>query len=125
MQAPGGYALPPWSTQALADGEELPVPGRPVVTHVAGRTEGSSLLELREHGVVFVGDLLCTVSPITGRRADPQLQTRGSNRNSEVAMESLDRLEGMTARVLLPGHGGPWRDGAAAAVAGARRIGCR
>ena len=113
------------ATEPIADGAELPVPGRPVVTHVPGHTEGSCVLEFRDHGVAFVGDLLCTVSPISGRAAPPQLQTRGSNRDSDRALASLDRVEGVTARLVLPGHGGPWRDGVAAAVASARRIGCR
>jgi glyoxylase-like metal-dependent hydrolase (beta-lactamase superfamily II) len=113
------------SSVAIEDGQVLDVPGRPVVTHAPGHTDGSCVLELRDHGVVFVGDLLCTVSPVTGRRAEPQLQTRGSNRSSDTAMASLDRLSGIRARVVLPGHGSPWRDGVEAAAASARRIGCR
>jgi glyoxylase-like metal-dependent hydrolase (beta-lactamase superfamily II) len=109
----------------LADGEVAAVPGRPVVTHVPGHTRGSCLLEFRDHGVVCVGDLLCTVSPVTGRPACPQLQTRGSNRDSAGALASLERLEGVQAPVVLPGHGGPWHGGVASAVASARRIGCR
>jgi hypothetical protein len=62
---------------------------------------------------------------VTWGPADPQLQTRGSNKNSDVAMQSLDRLGGITSRVVLPGHGGPWRDGVEAATTSARRIGCR
>ena len=113
------------SSTPLVDGQVAHLPGRPKVTHVPGHTDGSCVLEFREHGVVFAGDLLCTVSPVTWRRDDPQLQTRGSNRNSDRAMDSLARLEGVEARVLLPGHGDPWRDGVEAAVASARRIGCR
>jgi glyoxylase-like metal-dependent hydrolase (beta-lactamase superfamily II) len=113
------------ATVPLEDGQVAEAPGLPLVTHVPGHTDGSCLLEFREHGVVFVGDLLCTVSPVHGRPAEPQLQTRGSNKDSNRAFASLDRLEGVGASVVLPGHGGPWRDGVAAAVASARRIGCR
>ena len=109
----------------LVDGAVADVPGQPLVTHVPGHTDGSCVLEFREHGVVFLGDLLCTVSPVTWRPADPQLQTRGSNKSSDLAMKSLDRLAGVAATTLLPGHGVPWRDGVEAAVASARRIGCR
>ena len=109
----------------LVDGAVADVPGQPVVTHAPGHTDGSCVLEFREHGVVFVGDLLCTLSFFSGRPADPQLQTRASNRNSAQAMASLDRLNGVAARTVLPGHGGPWRDGVEAAAASARRIGCR
>jgi glyoxylase-like metal-dependent hydrolase (beta-lactamase superfamily II) len=113
------------ATTALVHGETSPAPGAPMVTHVPGHTDGSCLLEFRDHGVVFVGDLLCTVDPATGRRADPQLQTRGSNRDSSEALTSLDRLAGIEAATVLPGHGGPWRGGVEAAVESARRIGCR
>ena len=113
------------ATKPLADGATLDVPGQPRVTHTPGHTDGSCVLEFAEHGVAFVGDLLCTVSPVVGAAAPPQLQTRGSNRDSEQALASLDRLAGVQARVLLPGHGGPWRDGVEAAVQHARRIGCR
>lgn len=109
----------------LADGAVADVPGQPLVTHAPGHTDGSCVLEFREHGVVFVGDLLCTLSFFSGRPADPQLQTRASNRNSAQAMASLDRLHDVSARTVLPGHGAPWRDGVEAAAASARRIGCR
>jgi glyoxylase-like metal-dependent hydrolase (beta-lactamase superfamily II) len=109
----------------LVDGDAADVPGQPSVTHAPGHTDGSCVLEFREHGVVFVGDLLCTLSFFTGRSADPQLQTRASNRSSDQAMQSLDRLGGIAARTVLPGHGVPWHDGVEAAAASARRIGCR
>lgn len=112
-------------SRPIEDGATLPVPGTPLATHVPGHTDGSCLLEFPEHGVVFAGDLLCTVSPVSGRAAAAQLQTRGSNRDSDTALRSLDRLEAVQADLVLPGHGGPWRDGVAAAVASARRIGCR
>ena len=109
----------------LADGAVADVPGQPLVTHAPGHTDGSCVLEFREHGVVFVGDLLCTLNFFSGRPAHPQLQTRASNRNSAQAMASLDRLHDVSARTVRPGHGAPWRDGVEAAAASARRIGCR
>jgi glyoxylase-like metal-dependent hydrolase (beta-lactamase superfamily II) len=75
--------------------------------------------------VTFVGDLLCTVEPKLGRRDDPQLQSRGSNRDSNRAMQSLDKLAGIASRLVLPGHGTPWTQGIEAAVTTARWIGCR
>ena len=109
----------------LLDCAVAAVPGQPIVTHAPGHTDGSCVLEFRDHGVVFIGDLLCTMSFFSGRTSDPQLQTRASNRNSAQAMESLDRLHGITARTVLPGHGTPWLDGVESAAASARRIGCR
>jgi glyoxylase-like metal-dependent hydrolase (beta-lactamase superfamily II) len=115
--------MPP--TYALHDAQVVDVPGQPAVTHTPGHTDGSCVLEFRNHGVVFVGDLLCTVDPFSGRHAEPQLQSRASNRSSEQAMQSLPRLSGIDAQLVLPGHGSPWRDGIEAAVTSARRIGCR
>ena len=122
-----GAVRPPEMPASLpiAEGQVLDVPGAPHVRHTPGHTDGSCVLEFREHGVVFVGDLLCTVSPVSGRPARPQLQTRASNRDSDTALESLDRLAGINARIVLPGHGGPWHDGVEAAADSARRIGCR
>ncbi len=109
---------------AITDGSALDAPGHPLVIHAPGHTDGSCVFEFPEHAVVFVGDLLCTVSPFTGRHADPQLQTRGSNKSSDQAMTSLRRLQNVQARAVLPGHGNPWSDGVEAAIASAMRIGC-
>ena len=49
----------------------------------------------------------------------------GPDFDKGVAFASLERLEGIDARPVLPGHGGPWRDGVQAAADSARRIGCR
>ena len=114
--------MPP--SEPLVDGAVVDVPGAPCVTHVPGHTDGSCVLEFREHNVVFVGDALCTASPKTGVSAPPQLQSRASNKDSEQALRSLDRMAGISSRLVLPGHGGPSRDGVEAAVDSARRIGC-
>jgi glyoxylase-like metal-dependent hydrolase (beta-lactamase superfamily II) len=109
----------------LEDGRTLGVPGEPRVVHVPGHTDGSCALEFPDHGVAFLGDALCTASPVTGRRVSPQVQTRASNTDSEQAMSSLANLRGLTSRVLLPGHGEPWRDGAEEAIRSAQAVGCR
>lgn len=110
---------------AIADGDNLEVPGTPRVLHTPGHTAGSCVFEFPDHGVATVGDALCTVSPFSGRTVDPELQTRGSNRDCDRALASLDRLLELEVPVLLPGHGKPWHDGAETAVASAKRVGCR
>jgi glyoxylase-like metal-dependent hydrolase (beta-lactamase superfamily II) len=113
------------ATAPLVAGPNPQIPGCPVVTHTPGHTDGSCVIEFKSHGVVFVGDALCTASPLTGLRVPPQLQTRAPNRNSSQALASVERLAGVEAPVVLPGHGQPWREGVAAAAASARKIGCR
>jgi glyoxylase-like metal-dependent hydrolase (beta-lactamase superfamily II) len=109
---------------SLSDGAVVAVPGRPRVLHAPGHTDGSVVFEFAEQGVVFVGDLLCTLSMAFGRGASPRLQSRGSNRDSDEAMKSLDRLDSVRTRVVLPGHGRPWKNGVEAAANSARRVGC-
>jgi len=119
------HPLPMPDAAPVTDGSVLEVPGQPRVTHTPGHTDGSCVFEFAGHGVVFVGDLLCTVGPFSGRRADPQLQLRASNKSSDQAMASLGRLAEIQSRVVLPGHGTPWKEGVHAAITSARRIGCR
>jgi len=119
------HPLPMPDATPVADGCVLEVPGQPRVTHTPGHTDGSCVFDFTGHGVVFVGDLLCTVGPFTGLRADPQLQLRASNKSSDQAMASLGRLTEIQSRIVLPGHGTPWKDGVHAAITSARRIGCR
>jgi glyoxylase-like metal-dependent hydrolase (beta-lactamase superfamily II) len=47
----------------------------------------------------------------------------GLNEDTAEALRSLDTLTGMTADVILPGHGDPYRDGVPAAVAAAKAAG--
>ncbi len=115
--------FPPF--EPIADGETMDVPGNPTVTHVPGHTDGSCVLEFHEHGVALVGDLICTVSPVSGRRNGPQILTRVSNKNSAKALSSLDLVEGIKAKIILPGHGDPYLDGIESAIASAKAVGCR
>jgi hypothetical protein len=45
------------------------------------------------------------------------------NVSTDQCFDSLDAIEQVPAQVLLPGHGDPWRQGSAAAVESARRLG--
>jgi glyoxylase-like metal-dependent hydrolase (beta-lactamase superfamily II) len=101
------------------DGEVLDVPGRPRARHLPGHTRGNCALHLPDANVVFSGDALVTFDPYRRRRG-PRLLLKGVNEDNDQARASLDQLAGLNAGVLLPGHGEPWRDGVAAAVAEAR-----
>jgi hypothetical protein len=43
--------------------------------------------------------------------------------SAQQQLESLSALEPIDAALLLPGHGNPWTEGPAAAVARAREVG--
>jgi glyoxylase-like metal-dependent hydrolase (beta-lactamase superfamily II) len=43
--------------------------------------------------------------------------------STDRCLQSLARIEGIQAELLLPGHGEPWTEGTAAAVARAREAG--
>jgi glyoxylase-like metal-dependent hydrolase (beta-lactamase superfamily II) len=101
------------------DGDVLEVPGRPRVRHLPGHTRGNCALYLPDASVVFSGDALVTFDPYRRRRG-PRLLIKGVNEDNDQARASLDQLAELNAQILLPGHGEPWRDGVAAAVAEAR-----
>jgi glyoxylase-like metal-dependent hydrolase (beta-lactamase superfamily II) len=106
-------------TSALADGETVDVPGRPEVIHAPGHTPGHVAFLFAANRALFVGDMLCTWNPLTGDRG-PQLMPRAFNTSTPQARESLARVEGLEADLVLPGHGDPWTEGPATAVARAR-----
>lgn len=105
----------------FADGEVLDVPGHPRVIHTPGHTAGHSVFQLAD-GSLVVGDLFCTLNPLTGSRG-PQLLPRALNRSSAGMLESLGRLEQLDVPTIWFGHGEPWHDGIASAVAHARATG--
>jgi glyoxylase-like metal-dependent hydrolase (beta-lactamase superfamily II) len=66
---------------------------------------------------LFVGDALATYSVTTGRRG-PQIAPFTAD--PARALASLDRIEGVPAAWVLPGHGDAWDRGADAAVRAVR-----
>jgi glyoxylase-like metal-dependent hydrolase (beta-lactamase superfamily II) len=105
----------------FSDGEQLDVPGRPRVIHTPGHTEGHSVFQL-EDGSLVVGDLLCSLNPLTGARG-PQILPRALNRSSARMLDALGRLENLDADTVWFGHGEPWHHGIASAVGRARATG--
>lgn len=103
----------------FGDGATLDVPGAPQVIHVPGHTPGSAALHFPAHDALFVGDALNTYSVVTGWHG-PQLSPFNSDRAQ--ALDSLHRLEDVSATFVLPGHGAAWRQGTRDAVKEARRI---
>ena len=110
----GGLRVPPLTeVQTFGDGATLDLPGSPRVIHTPGHTPGSAAIHVPSVDAVFVGDLMTTRNVLTGavgpRPAPFTLDPAG-------ARASLDRLEGLDARWVLPGHGEVWDGGVAEAV---------
>jgi glyoxylase-like metal-dependent hydrolase (beta-lactamase superfamily II) len=107
---------------SIADGQVLDVPGAPRVIHTPGHTPGHCALHFERQGALVVGDLLCTWHPLLGRLG-PQVMPASFNVSSAQCLESLSKIEGLSAAVVLPGHGEPWTEGPATAAARARETG--
>lgn len=115
----GAKPTPVESPEIFSDGDRLDVPGRPRVVHTPGHTRGHCALVFEEEGLLFVGDALCTMNPIT-KDERPQVMPKGLNEDHEQCFRSLDALAELEADVLLPGHGEPWHGRPAKAVERAR-----
>jgi glyoxylase-like metal-dependent hydrolase (beta-lactamase superfamily II) len=104
----------------LDPGTTLDVPGALRVIHTPGHTFGSVTFHAPAQDALFVGDALATDAVITQRRG-PQVCPFAAD--PDQALASLANLEDIEAHWLLPGHGGPWTGGVAAAVTAAREAG--
>ncbi|MCW4385753.1 MBL fold metallo-hydrolase [Salinibacterium sp. SYSU T00001] len=100
----------------------LDVPGRPSIVATPGHTNGHVSLHFGDRGAVVSGDALVTLDPYKASRG-PQVIAGAATANSQQALASLTALEATGAQVVLPGHGEPWREGVAGAVALAREAG--
>ena len=106
----------------FTDGQVLDVPGHPLVVHTPGHSNGHVVFHMPDRGALFAGDALCTWNPLTGR-SGPQIMPGAFAVSLAGELESLDRIEGLEAGVVLPGHGDPWTEGVPALVARAREAG--
>lgn len=101
----------------VEDGDVLELPGSPVVIGMPGHSSGSIAVHVPAADAVFVGDALTTRHVLTGAvGAQPAPFTD----EPEEALASLDRLSAVDASWVLPGHGAPWRGGAADIAAAVR-----
>jgi glyoxylase-like metal-dependent hydrolase (beta-lactamase superfamily II) len=117
----GGAARMPKieGAETFGDGDVLDVPGEPRVIATPGHTPGHCALVFEKHGALFVGDELCMYNPLTGELG-PRVMPKPFNVSTDQCYDSLAALENLKTDVVLPGHGQPWRGGAASAVARAR-----
>jgi glyoxylase-like metal-dependent hydrolase (beta-lactamase superfamily II) len=81
-------------------------------------------LSLDGRDVLIVGDTLATLSLSHGG-SDPQLLPRYMNEEHDRALASLEKIEPVTARWVLPAHGLPWEGSPQEAVKLARQTAAR
>ena len=110
----GGLRIPPaGELRSVEDWQVLDVPGRPRIIHTPGHTPGSIAVHVPAVDALFIGDTMTTRNVLTGvtgpKPAPFTLQP-------EQALASLDRVKGVDATWMLPGHGPAWDGGAAEAV---------
>jgi glyoxylase-like metal-dependent hydrolase (beta-lactamase superfamily II) len=89
--------------EPFADGR-LDVPGEPIVVHTPGHTSGHCCLHLPGRGVLLAGDALMTGHALA-HTAGPQLLPDFFQTDVAQARASLERLRGLVAEVVVPGHG--------------------
>lgn len=73
-----------------------------------GHTAGHQSVALPDRGVLLAGDALANFDYATGTRG---VGLHRFNDDREMALASLDRLEGIDAQTVPFGHGDPWTDG--------------
>lgn len=114
----------PWPRPILEpvtfDGDgPLDAPAAPVPIPTPGHTAGHCALHLPDRGVVLSGDALITRNVLTGETG-PQLSPDPFNDDTDEAARSLERIAGLDADVVLPGHGEPFHGSPAQATEIAR-----
>jgi glyoxylase-like metal-dependent hydrolase (beta-lactamase superfamily II) len=108
-------------TDLTPDGA-LDVPGHPRVLHTPGHTHGHVSLHFPERDALIAGDAVVTLDPYTAKTG-PRVVARAATADSARALAALDVIAATGARIVLPGHGEEWTDGAEAMVARARETG--
>jgi glyoxylase-like metal-dependent hydrolase (beta-lactamase superfamily II) len=110
----GGLKIPPaGSLRPVADGQVLDVPGSPRIIHTPGHTPGSITVHVPSVDALFLGDTFTTrnvLTGVTGPKPAP------FTLEPAQAVASLDRLDGIDATWVLPGHGPAWDGGAPEAL---------
>jgi glyoxylase-like metal-dependent hydrolase (beta-lactamase superfamily II) len=110
----GGLRIPPaGELQPVEDGQVLDVPGSPRIIYAPGHTPGSVAVHVPAVDALFIGDTMTTRNVLTGAtgpKPAPFTLEPGQ------ALASLDRVQGVDATWVLPGHGPAWDGGVAEAV---------
>ena len=84
----------------------------------------NTALSLPDRDVLIAGDTVATLS-LTHGEPGPQLLPRFMNEDHDQALASLEKIEPVNARWVLPAHGLPWEGSPQQAVKLARQIAAR
>ena len=110
----GGLRIPPAEQlQTFNDGDVLDVPGSPRIIHTPGHTPGSVAVHIPSVGALCLGDTMTTRNVLTGATGP---KPAPFTLDPDQAVASLDRIEGVDATWVLPGHGPAWDGGVPEAV---------
>ncbi|MBF4767790.1 MBL fold metallo-hydrolase [Nocardioides agariphilus] len=110
----GGLRIPPvGEVTPYAGADALDLPGRPRVIHVPGHTPGSVAIHVPQVDAVFLGDTMTTRNVLTGAQGP---RPAPFTLEPEQALSSLERLAGVDATWVLPGHGPAYDGGVPEAV---------
>jgi glyoxylase-like metal-dependent hydrolase (beta-lactamase superfamily II) len=112
--AVGGARYRPVAEAAvLSEDGALDVPGRPRIVQTPGHTAGHCSVAVDDRRVLFAGDAMVNFDYASGERG---LALHRFNEDRQRAFQSLARLDGVDADVVLFGHGDPWSQGSKRAV---------
>jgi glyoxylase-like metal-dependent hydrolase (beta-lactamase superfamily II) len=120
----GGFTAPAVQNARTFDDDRVleDLPGAPQAVALPGHTPGSAAYLFADRGLIFTGDALVTEDQFSGRTG-PAIVSRCFTHDSRAALGALDRLDELTADLLLPGHGAPFTDGIRNATGQARLFG--
>jgi glyoxylase-like metal-dependent hydrolase (beta-lactamase superfamily II) len=110
----GGLRIsPPTDLTTFGGDVTLDLPGSPRIIELPGHTPGSVAVHVPFVDAIFMGDAMTTRSVLTGETG-PRIAP--FTLDPAAAAAALDRLDGIEATWLLPGHGDPWNRGLAEAL---------
>ena len=97
--------------KVVDDGDEIDVVGGLTAVHTPGHTPGSLSLYNPGLGVLFCGDALFNIHPVT-RKPGLQLPLPLVSVDNEQARASVERMSQLEVSILCCGHGEPILSGA-------------
>lgn len=118
----GTKIIPVREVSGFSDGQPLDVPGKPRVVHAPGHTDGSAAILLKDRGGLVHRRRAVHLERLHRAHRAADHAVRPERRHAR-ALASLASLNGITAGLLLPGHGDPWTGGVPDPIRRARAAG--